>query len=83
VDEQANVLIDKDYEPRLTDFGLSHVMNEFATLTGSLKHQSGRWTAPELMDPALPENEGTSLRVTPKSDVYAFACVCYEVCSSK
>jgi serine/threonine protein kinase len=83
VDEKANVLIDKDHQPRLTDFGLSHVMNKFATLTGSHKHGSGRWTSPELMDPDDPENKGTSLRVTFKGDVYAFACVCYEVCSVK
>ena len=35
-----------------------------------------RWQAPELLNPYPNEGDGSS---SVASDVYAFACVCYEV----
>jgi serine/threonine protein kinase len=67
---QQNILIDSNSRPHIADFGLSRILNEHLLL--DMAQQSFRWLAPELMDDG-------ELRVTPASDVYAFACTCYEV----
>ena len=76
----GNVLVDGNGAVRLTDFGLSLISEGTAYNYGS--HHGGgaiRWSAPELFDP---EEFGLdSSRPTFSSDVYAFACVCIEVCA--
>ncbi|KAJ7083618.1 kinase-like domain-containing protein, partial [Mycena belliarum] len=68
----TNILVDDDGHPRLADFGLSTYAD--ATVKSSTRTGSTRWMAPELLSPGT---EG--FRRTFASDVYAFACVCYEL----
>ena len=75
-----NILVTESGKACLADFGLSnHVDAEMLTWTSesSANHTGGtvRWKAPELFDP---ENENS--KPTKETDVYAFSCVCYEVC---
>ena len=74
-----NILVDSGGCVRLTDFGLSLLAEGTPYNYGSV-HGGGaiRWSAPELFEP---EEFGLdNARPTPRSDVYAFACVCIEVC---
>jgi serine/threonine protein kinase len=75
---QANILIDGKGVAMLADFGLAEFSDAIAT-SGSSRAWYGsiRYMAPELLDPTMIG------RAKPKktfaTDVYAFACVCYEV----
>ncbi|KAF8982244.1 kinase-like domain-containing protein [Cyathus striatus] len=73
----ANVLISENGVACLADFGLSSVVNTHSLVWTSIESTVSnagtvRWQAPELLDE---ESVGT----TKESDIYAFACVCYEV----
>jgi serine/threonine protein kinase len=74
-DSKANILISGSYRACLADFGLSTAKESIsyaaatARVVGTL-----RWQAPELLDPDNDADDNTLA-----SDVYAFACVCYEV----
>jgi hypothetical protein len=73
---QSNILIDHDNHIRVTDFGLSLVgdatKGAFST-TGSGRGSEG-WIAPELY------SDDKTRRTMPR-DVFAFASICYMVCS--
>ncbi len=81
--EQTNVLVDASGNPRITDFGLVRIIDSQATnLSASSFAGKGslRWQAPELLDTSrFPE--GHVAGITTKTDIYAFGCVCLEVCS--
>ncbi|KAL0567524.1 Rho guanine nucleotide exchange factor, partial [Marasmius crinis-equi] len=70
----VNVLVTPGGQACLSDFGLAHIVEsgEFWRITSSMSKTKGttRWMAPELFNPSQPSYE---------SDVYAFACVCYEI----
>ncbi|KAF8999165.1 kinase-like domain-containing protein [Cyathus striatus] len=73
----ANVLISKNGVACLADFGLSSIVCSQSLAWTSVETTVStagtiRWQAPELLD----EN---SIGVTKESDMYAFACVCYEI----
>ncbi|KAF7303650.1 Protein kinase domain-containing protein [Mycena indigotica] len=68
-----NILIDDNGHVQLADFGVASYMN--STIESSTRRGTTRWMAPELL---LPE-PGQIFRRTRESDVYAFACVCYEL----
>ncbi|KAF8982247.1 kinase-like domain-containing protein, partial [Cyathus striatus] len=73
----VNVLISDNGVACLADFGLSSVVNMHLLVWTSIESTVSnagtvRWQAPELLDE---ESVGT----TKESDIYAFACVCYEV----
>lgn len=79
---KANILISDTGRACLADFGLSCVLEVDTALWNSnqssvLSGGTVRWQAPELIDPA---HEDT--RAGKASDIYAFACVCYEVCKN-
>ncbi len=80
---QTNILVDAQGKPKLTDFGLAKVVDSQAsTVAASSFNGKGtmRWQAPELLSSChLGEGCGG---LTPYSDVYAFACVCLEVCQA-
>lgn len=72
-----NILVTPMHRACLADFGVSIVATESCfkwsgvgvSRTGTL-----RWLAPELLDGSCPHN-------TLQTDIYAFACVCYEMYS--
>jgi serine/threonine protein kinase len=78
---QLNVLVNRSGHGCLADFGLANLVDEGILHWTSIQttgHQGSgtlRWQAPELIDP--PSDE--SAKATPASDIYSFACVCYEV----
>ncbi|KAJ7267307.1 kinase-like domain-containing protein, partial [Mycena rebaudengoi] len=63
----------------ITDFGLSSIADvvtlRFTHSTASARGGTTRWQAPELLRGEHPNHYG--------SDIYAFACVCYEVLTGK
>ncbi|KAJ8088397.1 Rho guanine nucleotide exchange factor [Marasmius tenuissimus] len=72
-----NVLVTADERASIGDFGLSrvadtHSLHLFASATGQTKGTT-RWLSPELLRPTTPCPTSTS------SDLYAYACVCYEI----
>lgn len=79
----ANVLVDKTGEPRITDFGLARAVDTQGSQFASSFRGKGtlRWQAPELL---YASRFGAELsKLTTKSDVYAFSCVCLEIFSGK
>ncbi|KAF8218234.1 kinase-like domain-containing protein, partial [Mycena galopus ATCC 62051] len=74
-----NILVDEEGHARLADFGLASWVG--ATENSSARSGSPHWMAPELLHPeSVQFNE---FRRTVPSDVYAFACVCYELYHEK
>ncbi|KAF8058981.1 kinase-like domain-containing protein, partial [Lyophyllum atratum] len=76
----ANVLVDASGRARLADFGLSSVTDpeipHWATHSSvASKGGTTRWQAPELL---APESDD-AIHNTEKSDVFAWACLAYEV----
>ncbi|KAK1223502.1 hypothetical protein PQX77_013629 [Marasmius sp. AFHP31] len=74
----VNVLMTPDERACIADFGLSHVADTHslrlsATTMGQARGTT-RWLAPELLRPDPPSSASM------KSNMYAYACVCYEVC---
>jgi len=75
----ANVLIDDDGTPYLTDFGYSMIMDLLTSTFSPLEHAfagSPRWTPEEKL-------RHSKFPLTLKADVYSFACLCIEVFSGK
>ena len=75
------MLVNRSGRSCLADFGLANLVDEdilrwtSIQTTGPQSSGTLRWQAPELIDP--PSDE--SAKATPASDIYSFACVCYEV----
>ena len=82
---QLNVLVNRSGRACLADFGLANLVDEDILRWSSIEttdhHSIGtlRWQAPELIDPPTDK----SAKATPASDIYSFACVCYEVSGVK
>ncbi|KAG6908710.1 hypothetical protein DXG01_003643 [Tephrocybe rancida] len=74
----VNILISDSRRARLADFGLSTASDSQALKLSSfsfgLNGGTPRWMAPELLD-------GRQAITNTQTDVYAFACVCYEIFS--
>ena len=74
---QYNILVTDRGHACLADFGLSRMIdNGTVAFTGSQSIDSKFAGTPAWMAPELHRGE----KATFKSDIYAFACVCYEVC---
>jgi serine/threonine protein kinase len=73
---QTNILITPSSRACITDFGLSTITDaaslQFTHSKNSVHGGTARYQAPEVLSAEMPNHYG--------SDVYAFACVCYEVC---
>ena len=80
---KVNILITNDHKACLADFGLASVEDSQALALSSMSSGrttgTSRWQAPELLDCQLADAERQG-RNSLASDVYAFACVCYEAC---
>lgn len=66
-----NVMIDGDFEPRISDFGLSKLLDEVNTNTLTQNIGSVRWTARELL---MDQHS-----VTLESDIWAFGMLALEL----
>lgn len=62
----------------LGDFGLNTVTEKENEYSASVQGGSTAWLAPELLDPERISQE--SSQVSQQTDVYAFGCLCFEVC---
>ncbi|KAJ7472836.1 kinase-like domain-containing protein [Mycena latifolia] len=75
----SNILVTPSRRACIADFGLSSIANSmtvcFTHSTASPQKGTMRWQAPELL-------RGESVSDA-RSDVYTFACVCYEILSGK
>ncbi|KAF9263062.1 kinase-like protein [Marasmius fiardii PR-910] len=70
----VNILITPDLRACITDFGLSRVSATQMLLSETSRSKGTmRWLSPELMRP------GPRCVPSSQSDVYAYACVCYEI----
>ncbi|KAG6898881.1 hypothetical protein C0993_003246 [Termitomyces sp. T159_Od127] len=76
-----NVLVDNAGHAQLCDFGISSVM-DFDLVSWTSQQATGpkagtvRWQAPELIPI---DDDGEVIRCTTASDVYAWACVSFEI----
>ncbi|KAF5355927.1 hypothetical protein D9756_004143 [Leucocoprinus leucothites] len=67
----GNVLVSDSGHAVIADFGISHIASSLSTST-QISNGTPRWTAPELV---IDE----TARPTPQSDIWSYACLCYEV----
>ncbi|KIJ09989.1 hypothetical protein PAXINDRAFT_86694, partial [Paxillus involutus ATCC 200175] len=84
----SNVLIDDNGRACICDFGLSTLLTELrgSTLETSIPRAGTlRWTAPELLELEVPEDEENPPRSvpTPKSDVYSFGRIMLQILTGK
>ncbi|KAJ7507505.1 kinase-like domain-containing protein [Mycena galericulata] len=77
----SNILIGPDWEVRLADFGLAVFSDGRVGDTVSFRIGSTPWHAPELIRPDIFGLERFTR--TTRSDIFAFACVCFEVHTSR
>ena len=82
---QSNVLIRESGKACIADFGLSMLLTELGGSTFATSFQARgtlRWTAPELLDLEVPEDdmeESPCVVPTTQSDVYSFGGVMLQV----
>ncbi|MQL89252.1 hypothetical protein Taro_021822 [Colocasia esculenta] len=70
----SSIYIDSAFEPRLSDFGLSKVVG--GSLEEEITRGSAGYTPPEF-------SEAENYSATPKSDVYGFGVVLFELVTGK
>ncbi|KAF8840903.1 kinase-like protein [Paxillus ammoniavirescens] len=85
---QSNILVDGNGRACISDFGLSILLTRLGGSSYATSSQAGgtlRWTAPELLDPQVPEDEDDPLDVspTPQSDVYSFGRIMLQILTGK
>ncbi|DBA00609.1 TPA: hypothetical protein N0F65_007738 [Lagenidium giganteum] len=70
--KSPNLLVQKDYSIKITDFGLARVKAQIKTMTGNCG--TTQWMAPEVLG---------SRPYTEKADVYSFGIVVWEVFTAR
>ncbi|EGO03487.1 hypothetical protein SERLA73DRAFT_101655 [Serpula lacrymans var. lacrymans S7.3] len=78
----ANIFVSPLGRACLADFGLAAVNDILLKLPSTTRHLglSVRYSAPEILR-ASQAMDGKPTRATTMSDIYSFACVCYEIYS--
>ncbi|KIM90339.1 hypothetical protein PILCRDRAFT_812075 [Piloderma croceum F 1598] len=77
----VNILITPSRRACLADFGLATTKDSLYPVTSAAsRNGTMRWLAPELLDPDI--NDASCVN-TLASDVFAYACVCYEIFSGQ
>ncbi|PFH49089.1 hypothetical protein AMATHDRAFT_5234 [Amanita thiersii Skay4041] len=71
-----NVVLDDDFHVRIMDFGLTRLSDATGTVTDAF---SFHFTAPELFDDDMDDEQLMRVKRTEQSDVYSFACLYYEI----
>ncbi|KAF8129311.1 kinase-like domain-containing protein [Boletus edulis] len=86
----SNVLIHESGRACIADFGLSMLLTELGASTFATSfHARGtlRWTAPELLDLEVPEDDvdddSPRVSATTQSDVYSFGSIMFQILSGK
>ncbi|KIK93122.1 hypothetical protein PAXRUDRAFT_789472, partial [Paxillus rubicundulus Ve08.2h10] len=84
----SNVLIDGNGRACISDFGLSMLLTKLGGSTYATSRCAEgtlRWTAPELLDLEVPEDEENLIYVipTPQSDVYSFGRIMLQVLTGR
>ncbi|KIJ11882.1 hypothetical protein PAXINDRAFT_101466 [Paxillus involutus ATCC 200175] len=84
----SNVLIGDNGRACISDFGLSILLTKLGGSTFATSRRAEgalRWSAPELLDLEVPEDEENPLHVFPtlQSDVYSFGSVMLQVLTGK
>ncbi len=70
----ANILIDQNNQIKITDFGISRVLNQHSLKTGYVQSNKGTvpYLSPELLKKYLAQDENTPIN-SEKSDVFSTA----------
>jgi serine/threonine protein kinase len=71
--KSLNLLVNKDFETKICDFGLSRVIDHTTQMTGNIGTVA--WVAPEIFSDKKMYSE--------KADVYSFAVICWELLARK
>jgi serine/threonine protein kinase len=69
---QENILVSSDREAKIADFGLANFA-DMSMSYATLRMGTPKWMAPELLDTSQ------KFQRTTKSDIFAFACIAFEV----
>ncbi|KAF8834408.1 kinase-like protein, partial [Paxillus ammoniavirescens] len=83
-----NMLVDGNGRACISDFGLSMLLTKLGGSTYATSSQAGGmlcWTAPELLDPQVPDDEDDPINVspTPQSDIYSFGRIMLQILTGK
>lgn len=71
----TNILLDEEYEPKLSDYGLGKLLPMLGSQAPRKFHRAAGYVAPELAS--------QSTRFSDKCDVYSFGVVCLEVVTGR
>jgi serine/threonine-protein kinase TNNI3K len=69
---QANILVGSDRKAKIADFGFANFVDMSVTYA-TVRMGTPKWMAPELLDTSQ------KFQRTTKSDIFAFACIAFEV----
>jgi serine/threonine protein kinase len=69
---QVNILVSSDREAKIADFGFANFVDMSVPYT-TVRLGTPKWMAPELLD------HSQKFQRTTKSDIFAFACIAFEV----
>jgi len=83
--KSKNVLLDCDFHPAIGDFGFAKVKTESRTTSSVYGSAKGTfsWMAPELLCGEITGEDGSPVRYSSASDIYALAIIFWELATRK